>query len=112
MSQTAQQPDWVPIGYARFADLSSAVILASASPTAGTAFASLSEEPQHAIISLHTQNCRVRDDGTSPTTTEGELYVVGTGGYKIVVENSPDVIRKFRVIEVTASASMTVRYFA
>jgi hypothetical protein len=106
--------DWVPIGYARFADLSSAVVLATATPTAGTIYTSLvgpnglKAVPQHAIITINTQAARVRDDGTSPTASEGERVLAGE---KIVIDYAPEAIRKFRVIEEAASASMTVRYY-
>lgn len=107
-------PAWTPLGYARFGDLSSAVLLATATPTAGTAYSALVDGfgnkaiPNHAVFDVETQNVRVRDDGTSPTSAEGQL--IRAGAQKIIAD-SPDAIRKFRAIETTASASMTVLYY-
>lgn len=105
---------WTPIGYARFASLASAVIVGTATPTAGTAYTALVDgfgtkvEPNHAIVTVETQPVRLRSDGTSPTTTEGEL-VKADRDY--VISDSPDEIRKLRIIETTASAQVTVRYY-
>lgn len=105
---------WIPIGYARFASLSTAITLGSTTPTAGTVYTSLKDifnvttEPNHAIIDVETANVRIRTDGTAPTTTEGQLT---RSGSKIVITDSPDVIRKLKAIEVTSGAQITVQYF-
>lgn len=105
---------WTPIGYARFGSLSSAVVVGTATPTAGTAYTALVDgfgnavRPNHAIVDVETQSVRVRSDGTSPTASEGQL-VRKDADY--VIEASPDEIRKLRIIETTASASVTIRYF-
>lgn len=108
----ATYKSWTPIGYARYATLSSAVTLAAA-PTAGSAVTALTVNgmtvyPQHAIISIETQAVRMRDDGTAPTASEGELV---PAGQKIVITDSPNAIKKLSIIETAAGAAMTVRYY-
>lgn len=109
-----QTESWVPLGYARFASLGSAITLGSSAPTAGTAYTGLvngfgvREIPNHAIISVESQSVRIRDDGTAPTASEGELVAAGS---KIFIEGSPDMIVKAKIIETTASAAVTVRYY-
>lgn len=102
------QTAWTPLGYARFATLSSAVVLGTTAPTAGTAYSALSSQPNHAIVTVYSQNVRVRDDGTAPTASEGERVEVGR---KIVITDSPDAVRKLQLFEEAASASITVRYY-
>jgi hypothetical protein len=104
-----QPQKWVPLGYARFATLSSAVALATTQPTAGFHYSQLAKQPKHAIITVYTQNVRVRDDGVAPTATEGEQVAAGS---KIIIENSPEAIQEFRAFEEAASAVITVRYYA
>lgn len=105
---------WTPLGYARFASLSSAIMLSTATPTAGTAYSALVDGhgnkaiPNHAIISVETQPIRIRDDGTNPTSAEGELFKADS---KYAIEGSPEVIAETRIIETTASAAITVRYY-
>lgn len=105
---------WVPLGYARFGSLGTAITVGSTAPTAGTAYGALVDGhgnkaiPNHAIISVETQSVRVRDDGTAPTTTEGELHKADS---KFAIEASPDAIRNLKIIETTASAGVTVRYY-
>ena len=89
-------------------------MLGSTTPTAGTAYSALVDglnqprQPAHAIIRVETQPIRYRTDGTAPTSSEGVLYDAGT---IIVIEDSPDVIRKAKIIETTASAQITVEYY-
>lgn len=108
----ATYKSWTPIGYARYATLTSAVTLDD-TPTAGSAVTALTYNgkpvyPQHAIISVESQNVRVRDDGTDPTGTEGELFTTGS---KITIEDSPNMIKGFSVIEAAVGASIRVRYY-
>lgn len=108
----ATYKSWTPIGYARYATLSSAVTLDD-TPTAGTAITGLSVNglsvyPQHAIIDIEDQNVRVRDDGTAPTSTEGQL-VRSTA--QIVIEDSPNILKNIAIIEAASGAVITVRYF-
>ena len=110
----SQTDTWVPVGRATFSSLASAITLGSSTPTAGTAYASLVNStgqrayPNHAIISIETQPVRVTDDGTTPTAAVGELNKADT---KLVIENAPDAIRNTKIIETTASAAVTVRYY-
>lgn len=105
---------WTPCGYARFGSLATSITIGSTTPTAGTAYSALVDGhgnkaiPNHAILSVETQSIRIRDDGTAPTTTEGELIAAGA---KQFIEDSPDMIAKAKIIETTASASVTVRYY-
>jgi hypothetical protein len=105
--------DWIPLGYARFATVSSAITLGSTAPTAGTAYTALtlnglSVTPRHAVINIETQSVRVRDDGTAPTASEGTLVAAGS---TIVMENETDALRQTKIIETAASAQVTVRWY-
>lgn len=107
------QSDWVPVGYARFATLSSAITVGSTAPTAGTVYTSLTlngvgVQPRRALIDVETQSVRVRDDGTAPTGTEGQL-IRANAQQEIV---GTDAIRNLKIIEAAASAVVTIRYYA
>ena len=108
------QSDWVPIGYARFGTLSSAITVGSTAPTAGTAYGSLtlnglSVQPRRALIDAETQNVRVRDDGTAPTGTEGQLIKAAATAPQEVI--GTDAIRNLKIIEAAVSAAVTIRYY-
>jgi hypothetical protein len=107
MVMLTRERDWVPLGYARFGDLSSAVNLGTATPTAGTAYSALGAVPRFAVVSIESQSVRVRDDGTAPEATEGELCAAGE---KFSIGGA-DAIKKLTAIQTAASAAMTVRYY-
>ena len=114
MGMTTVPGDWKPIGWAKFTSLSSAVTLATATPAAGTAYASLTTDfgrsvrPSKAIITVEGAAVRYHDNGDTPTAAVG-TPILQNGS--LVIDGSPDVIRLFKVIEQAASASMHVRYY-
>lgn len=84
------------IGYARDATISAATAFASP-PTGATAV----------LVQAETQNIRVTCDGTTPTATVGMLVKTTSDGVIITGD-----IAKLQVIEVTASAAVSLTYLS
>lgn len=83
-----------PLGDEAIATLSSAVALTV--PNFAT----------FALIQVFTKNVRVRFDGSTPTSTVGNLLYAGDAGFWATSDLS-----KVRLIEVEASATAFVSYF-
>lgn len=84
----------VPKGYQQITSLAAATAL---TPPAGSRVATITAE---------TQDVRWRDDGTNPTATVGMLLPKGT-----VFQYSGN-LAAIKFIETTASASLSVSYYA
>ena len=68
--------------------------------------------PSHVIINVETQSVRIRMDGTAATSTTGVLIAAG-GSFELMEPNAnyEGLIRNIRIIEVAASAAVSVSYF-
>jgi hypothetical protein len=97
-------PGLVPVGYARYTNLAAAVDLLD-TPASGVAMPSTAN---YATITLEAQPTRVTFDGTTPTAAVGELFAAGT---VLTFDNARDVLLGLKVIEVSASAALSVNYF-
>src|SRR5688572_19000528 len=89
----ASKTSRVDSGYARYA--LTAVKQLTEAPTDGV---TLPAEARHALITVKDQAIRVRCDGVDPTAAEGR-YV--SAGDTVVLENSPSVLRAWRMVAVT-----------
>ena len=61
-----------------------------------------------AWVQAHTQNVRMRLDGDDPTSSTGTTLIAGQPH---TVLNGPEILKDVRLIEETASATVTVQYF-
>ena len=82
------------LGFVQMTSLSTAILLTL--PPAGTKLA---------FIQAETQNVRWRSDGTSPTTSVGNILYAGD-----VLEYDGDVTA-IKFIEVTPSAKLNIHYY-
>lgn len=94
-----------PCGFAKFTSLGSAVNLEA--PNTGVAVsAAITAGARIAILVCETQAIRWRDDGTAPTSTIGIPLPVNT-----IFTYTGD-LSALKVIEQTASAVLSVSYYA
>lgn len=89
------------MGYQQITDLSSAVGLTVPPRTPDGA----NMKANFALIICETQNVRWRDDGVSPTASEGMLLVAGTP-----LQYDGD-LNSIKFIETTGSAKLNVSYY-
>lgn len=94
-------------GYARYANLSAAKSIWSDAPTVGDKGGDLVPTPSAALISVATQNVRVRTN-TAPTASEGVVWAAPTA---MLVTNELDFLKALKIIETTATAEVTIQYF-
>lgn len=92
-----------PKGYSQFASAAAVRQLGVDAPSTGAT--PIPDGAIKALIQPEAQDIKWTDDGTTPTTTIGNLLKVNT-----VLEYEGD-LAKFRFIEVAASAKVNVNYY-
>jgi hypothetical protein len=106
-------PNLIPLGYANYETLSSALAL-TATPTSGSslttikAIAGVPGQGIYATITFEAQDVRITFDGTTPTAAVGQLIKADT---LMSLDNSRDLLGGLKVIEVSAGAKMSINYF-
>lgn len=70
------------------------------------------KQATHALISVATNSCRWRADGTAPTASIGIL--VASGGTIDFTDGASDfagILSKFQIIPTTSTATIDIAYF-